>query len=129
RTAPSGERTERREPMSRLRRTIATRLVEAQQTAAMLTTFNEVDLGTVLELRKRHREDFEERHGVRLGLMSFFVKASVEALLRFPAVNAFIDGDEIVHHDYCDVGIAVSSPRGLVVPVIRSAQTLGFADI
>jgi len=122
-------RGERRQPMSRLRQTIAKRLVESQQTAALLTTFNEVDLHAVSRLRKDYRDEFEKRHGVRLGFMSFFVKASVEALQRFPAVNAYIDGSEIVHHDYCDIGIAVSSPRGLVVPIIRNANSKSFADI
>ena len=122
-------RGERREPMSRLRQTIAKRLVESQQTAALLTTFNEVDLHAVSRLRKDYRDEFEKRHGVRLGFMSFFVKASVEALQRFPAVNAYIDGSEIVHHDYCDIGIAVSSPRGLVVPIVRNANSKSFADI
>ncbi len=122
-------RGERRQPMSRLRQTIAKRLVESQQTAALLTTFNEVDLHAVSRLRKDYRDEFEKRHGVRLGFMSFFVKASVEALQRFPAVNAYIDGSEFVHHDYCDIGIAVSSPRGLVVPIIRNANSKSFADI
>ncbi|MDH3469552.1 MAG: 2-oxoglutarate dehydrogenase complex dihydrolipoyllysine-residue succinyltransferase [Gammaproteobacteria bacterium] len=122
-------RAERREPMSRLRQTIAKRLVESQQTAALLTTFNEVDLHAVSRLRKDYRDEFEKRHGVRLGFMSFFVKASVEALQRFPAVNAYIDGTDVVHHDYCDIGIAVSSPRGLVVPIVRDANSKSFADI
>jgi 2-oxoglutarate dehydrogenase E2 component (dihydrolipoamide succinyltransferase) len=115
--------------MSRLRQTIAKRLVESQQTAALLTTFNEVDLHAVSRLRKDYRDEFEKRHGVRLGFMSFFVKASVEALQRFPAVNAYIDGSDFVHHDYCDIGIAVSSPRGLVVPIVRNANSKSFADI
>ncbi len=126
---PVTERRQRRQPMSRLRRTIAQRLVEAQQTAALLTTFNEVDLHAVLALRKRYRDAFEERHGTRLGFMSFFVKASVEALRRFPVVNAKVEGDDIVYNDYYDIGIAVASPRGLVVPVVRDADTKGFADI
>ena len=125
----TGERTERREPMSRLRQTIARRLVESQQTAALLTTFNEVDMSAVMGLRKQYKEAFEKRHGVRLGFMSFFVKASVEALNQFPAVNAYIEGDEIVYHDYVDVGIAVSSPRGLVVPIVRDTQNKSFARI
>ncbi len=119
----------RREPMSRLRKTIAARLIEAQHNAAILTTFNEVDLYEVKSLRARYRDAFEKTHGVRLGFMSFFVKACVEALKRFPIINAAIDGSDIVYHDYCDVGIAVSSPRGLVVPVLRGAEHLGLADI
>ena len=125
----SGERTERREPMSRLRATIASRLVQAQQTAAMLTTFNDVNLQAVMDLRKKYKEMFEERHNARLGMMSFFVKACIEALKRFPAVNAYIDGKDIVYHDYHDIGIAAASPRGLVVPVIRDADLLSFAQI
>ncbi len=125
----SAQRSERRQPMSRLRRTIARRLVEAQQTAALLTTFNEVDLQAVMALRRQHRDEFEKRYGARLGFMSFFVKASVEALSRFPAVNAYIEGDDIVYHDYYDIGIAVSSPRGLVVPVLRDAHRKSFAEI
>ena len=119
----------RREPMSRLRKTIAARLIEAQHNAAILTTFNEVDLYEVKSLRARYRDAFEKAHGVRLGFMSFFVKACVEALKRFPIINAAIDGSDIMYHDYCDVGIAVSSPRGLVVPVLRGAEYLGLADI
>ena len=119
----------RREPMSRLRKTIAARLIEAQHNAAILTTFNEVDLYEVKSLRARYRDAFEKAHGVRLGFMSFFVKACVEALKRFPIINAAVDGSDIVYHDYCDVGIAVSSPRGLVVPVLRGAEHLGLADI
>ena len=127
--ARSGTRGERREPMSRLRSRIAERLLEAQRNAAILTTFNEVDMQPVMDLRRRYREDFERRHGVRLGFMSFFVKAAVQALGRFPPVNAFIDGEDIVHHDYCDIGVAVGSPRGLVVPVLRNAESLSFAAI
>ena len=127
--ARPGTRGERREPMSRLRSRIAERLLEAQRNAAILTTFNEVDMQPVLDLRHRYREDFERRHGVRLGFMSFFVKAAVQALGRFPPVNAFIEGEEIVHHDYCDIGVAVGSPRGLVVPVLRNAESLSFAAI
>ncbi len=119
----------RREPMSRLRKTIAARLIEAQHNAAILTTFNEVDLYEVKSLRARYRDAFEKAHGVRLGFMSFFVKACVEALKRFPIINAAVDGSEIVYHDYCDIGIAVSSPRGLVVPVLRGAEDLGLAGI
>ncbi len=124
-----GERSERREPMSRLRARIAERLVQAQQTAAILTTFNEVNMGPVMELRSRHKEQFEKKHGVRLGFMSFFAKASLQALKRFPAVNAYIEGSEIVYHDFYDIGIAVGSPRGLVVPIVRDADKLSFADI
>ena len=128
--APSpGSRGERREPMSRLRRRIAERLVEAQHTAAILTTFNEIDMQPVIALRARHKEGFERRHGVRLGFMSFFAKAAVQALQRFPAVNARIEGDAIVYHDYCDVGVAVGSPRGLVVPILRNVEAMSFAAI
>ena len=119
----------RREPMSRLRKTIASRLIDAQHNAAILTTFNEVDLYEVKSLRARYREAFEKAHGVRLGFMSFFVKACVEALKRFPIINAAVDGSDILYHDYYDIGIAVSSPRGLVVPVLRSADRLGLAEI
>jgi len=125
----SGERTERREPMTRLRSTIARRLKEAQDTQAMLTTFNDVNLQKVIDLRKSYKEMFEQKHDARLGFMSFFVKASIEALKRFPAVNASIDGGDIVYHDYYDVGIAASSPRGLVVPVLRDVDKLSFAQV
>ena len=128
-TPVPGSRDERREPLSRIRQTIARRLLEAQHKAAILSTFNEVNLTAVLELRKRYGEDFEKRHGARLGLMSFFVKACVEGLRQFPALNAYVEDNQIVYHDYCDVGIAVASPRGLVVPVIRNAETLSFAGI
>jgi 2-oxoglutarate dehydrogenase E2 component (dihydrolipoamide succinyltransferase) len=124
-----GERSERREPMSRLRARIAERLVQAQQTAAILTTFNEVNMQPVIELRSRHKEQFEKKHGVRLGFMSFFAKASIQALKRFPAVNAYIEGSEIVYHDFYDIGIAVGSPRGLVVPIVRDVDKLSFAEI
>ncbi|MCH8504704.1 MAG: 2-oxoglutarate dehydrogenase complex dihydrolipoyllysine-residue succinyltransferase [Ectothiorhodospiraceae bacterium] len=127
--ADLGDRPERRVPMTRLRQRIAERLVEAQQTAAMLTTFHEVNMQPVMELRKRYKEQFEKAHGARLGFMSFFVKASVEALKRFPAVNASIDGTDIIYHGYQDIGIAVSTERGLVVPVLRDAEHKGFADI
>lgn len=124
------ERVERRVPMTRLRASIARRLVEAQQTAAMLTTFNEVDMQAIMELRGRYKDEFAEAHGgTRLGIMSFFVRASIEALKRFPAVNASIDGNDIVYHGYQDIGVAVSSPRGLVVPVIRDADSLTLAEI
>ena len=119
----------RREPMSRLRKTIASRLMQAQHNAAILTTFNEVDLYEVKALRARYRETFEKAHGVRLGFMSFFVKAGVEALKRFPIINAAIEDTDILYHDYYDIGIAVSSPRGLVVPVLRDAERLGLAEI
>ena len=125
----TAERNERREPMTRLRATIARRLKEAQDTQAMLTTFNDVNLQRVKELRSEYKEAFEKKHGTRLGFMSFFVKASVEALKRFPAVNASIDGNDIVYHDYFDVGIAASSPRGLVVPVLRNVDQMSFAQI
>ena len=128
-TDSSGHRAERREPMSRLRQRVAERLLEAQRNAAILTTVNEVDMQPAMDLRRRYRDDFERRHGVRLGFMSFFVKAAVQALGRFPPVNAFIEGDEIVFHDYCDIGVAVGSPRGLVVPVLRNAESLSFAGI
>ena len=124
-----GSRGERREPMSRLRRRIAERLVEAQHTAAILATFNEIDMQPVIALRARHKEGFERRHGVRLGFMSFFAKAAVQALQRFPAVNARIEDGDIVYHDYCDVGVAVGSPRGLVVPILRNVEAMSFAAI
>ncbi len=128
-TPVRGERGERRESMSRLRMRIAERLVEAQHTAAILTTFNEVDMQPVMTLRKRYKEQFEKTHGVRLGFMSFFAKAAVQALERFPAVNAYIEGNETVYHDYQDIGVAVGSPRGLVVPVLRDVAQMTFADI
>jgi 2-oxoglutarate dehydrogenase E2 component (dihydrolipoamide succinyltransferase) len=122
-------RTEQRVPMTRLRARIAERMVEAQQTAAMLTTFNEVDLTKVISLRKRHKEAFEKEHGVRLGFMSFFAKAAVEGLKKFPVVNASVEGNDIVYHDYVDIGIAVSSERGLMVPVLRDVDHSSFAKI
>jgi 2-oxoglutarate dehydrogenase E2 component (dihydrolipoamide succinyltransferase) len=125
----SGERTERREKMTSLRRTIAKRLVSVKNETAMLTTFNEVDMKPVMELRGRYKEQFKEKFGVGLGFMSFFTKAVCVALKDFPAVNASLDKDEIIYHDYCDVSIAVSTPRGLVVPVIRNADQLSFAQI
>jgi 2-oxoglutarate dehydrogenase E2 component (dihydrolipoamide succinyltransferase) len=127
--AQDGERRERRVPMTRLRARIAERLLEAQSTAAMLTTFNEVDLKAVNELRARYKEKFEKEHGARLGFMSFFVKACVEALKRFPAVNASVDGNDIVYHEFYDIGVAVSTERGLVVPVLRDADQLTFGEI
>lgn len=126
---PSGPRTEQRVPMSRLRARIAERLVAVQQETAMLTTFNEVNMKPVMDLRARYKDSFEKAHGVRLGFMSFFVKAAVEALKRFPAVNASIDGADVVYHGYYDIGIAVSTPRGLVVPVLRDTDTLSMAEI
>jgi 2-oxoglutarate dehydrogenase E2 component (dihydrolipoamide succinyltransferase) len=128
-TTPAGERTEKRVPMTRLRKTIATRLLEAKQSTAMLTTFNEINMKPIMDLRKIHKEAFEKRHGARLGFMSFYVKAVVEALKRFPAVNASIDGDDIIYHNYFDVSIAVSTPRGLVTPVLRDCDKMSFAEI
>ena len=125
----SAGRNDRRVPMSRMRARIAERLKQAQNTAAMLTTFNEVNLKPMMDARAKYKESFEKTHGVKLGMMSFFTKAAVEALKRFPAVNASVDGDDIVYHDYFDIGIAVSSKRGLVVPVLRDADQLGYADI
>ncbi len=125
---PKG-RVEQRVAMTRLRQRIADRLVQAQQTAAILTTFNEVDMQPVMMLRNRYKDKFEKEHGARLGFMSFFVKASIEALKRFPAVNASLDGSDMIYHGYYDIGIAVSSPRGLVVPIMRDADQLSFAEI
>jgi 2-oxoglutarate dehydrogenase E2 component (dihydrolipoamide succinyltransferase) len=122
-------RTEQRVPMTRLRARIAERMVQAQHSAAMLTTFNEVDLTKVMSLRKRYKESFEKEHGVRLGFMSFFAKAAVEALKKFPVVNASVEGTDIIYHDYFDIGIAVSSERGLLVPVMRNVDQLSFAQI
>ncbi len=127
--ASTGTRAERREPMSRLRSTIARRLKEAQETQAMLTTFNDVDLKAVIDIRNQYKDQFEKTHGARLGFMSFFVKATIEALKRFPAVNASIDGSDMVYHDYYDIGIAASSPRGLVVPVLRNVDQMSFAEV
>jgi 2-oxoglutarate dehydrogenase E2 component (dihydrolipoamide succinyltransferase) len=127
--APRGAREERRVPMTRMRARIAERLVEAQATAAMLTSFNEVDLGAVMDIRKRYRDSFEKKHGVRIGFMSFFVKAAIEALRKFPVVNASIEGNDVVYHDYFDIGVAVSTDRGLMVPVLRDADLQSFADI
>jgi 2-oxoglutarate dehydrogenase E2 component (dihydrolipoamide succinyltransferase) len=125
--APAGARAEQRVPMTRLRARIAQRLLEAQSTQALLTTFNEVDLTAVSELRARYKERFEKDHGVKLGFMSFFVKASIEALKKFPVVNASVDGNDIIYHEYYDLGVAVSTDRGLVVPVVRDADTKSFA--
>jgi 2-oxoglutarate dehydrogenase E2 component (dihydrolipoamide succinyltransferase) len=124
-----GRRGERRVAMSRVRQRIAERLLESQQTAAILTTFNELNMQPVMDLRSRYKEGFEKKHGVRLGFMSFFAKAAVVGLQRFPEVNAYIEGSDIVYHDYYDIGIAVGSPRGLVVPVLRDVDRLSFADI
>lgn len=124
-----GARSEQRVPMTRLRARIAERLVQAQATAAMLTTFNEVDLTAVNEIRARYKDKFEKSHGVKLGFSSFFIKAAIEALRKFPAVNASIDGNDVVYHEYYDIGVAVSTERGLMVPVIRNAENLGFAQI
>jgi len=126
---PTGNRTEQRVPMSRLRARIAERLVQSQSTAAILTTFNEVNMAPVMELRNRYKEKFEKEHGVKLGFMSFFVKAAVHALKKYPVVNASIDGNDIVYHGYYDVGIAVGSDRGLVVPILRNADQMSIAQI
>ena len=128
-SAAADARQEKRVPMTRLRARIAERLLEAQQNAAILTTFNEVDLKAAMDLRARHKDAFEKAHDVRLGFMSFFVKASVEALKKFPVVNASIDGDDIVYHNYFDIGVAVSSPRGLVVPILRDTDQMSFAQV
>jgi 2-oxoglutarate dehydrogenase E2 component (dihydrolipoamide succinyltransferase) len=129
-TAAAGSgRSEERVRMTRLRKRIAERLKEAQNTAAMLTTFNEVDMTALLKLRADYRDTFEKKHGVRLGFMSFFAKASVIALSELPSVNAEIDGDDIVYKNYCDIGVAVSAPQGLVVPVLRNVEDMSFADI
>ena len=122
-------RPEQRVPMTRLRARIAERLLEAQHNAAILTTFNEVNMQPVMDLRTRHRDAFEKRYGVRLGFMSFFIKAAIEGLRRFPELNASIDGKEIVYHGFFDIGVAVSSPRGLVVPILRDADRMAMADI
>jgi 2-oxoglutarate dehydrogenase E2 component (dihydrolipoamide succinyltransferase) len=127
--AVSGDRSQKRVPMTRLRKTIANRLLEAKNSTAMLTTFNEVNMKPIMELRKQYAEVFEKRHGIRLGFMSFYVKAVTEALKRFPEVNACIDGDDIVYHNYFDVSIAVSTPRGLVTPVLRDSDKLNLAEI
>ena len=127
--AVHGARAEQRVPMTRLRLRIAERLLQAQQNAALLTTFNEIDLTAIGELRARHKDRFEKEHGVKLGFMSFFVKASIEALRKYPVMNAAVDGTDIIYHEYYDIGVAVSTDRGLVVPVLRNAETLGFAQI
>ena len=126
---PTGDRTEKRVPMTRLRKTIANRLLEAKNSTAMLTTFNEVNMKPIMDLRKQYQDSFEKRHGIRLGFMSFYVKAVTEALKRFPDVNASIDGDDICYHNYFDISIAVSTPRGLVTPVLKDTDGLGMAGI
>ena len=124
-----GERPEQRVPMSRLRARVAERLLQSQSTNAILTTFNEINMAPVMEMRKRFQEKFEKEHAVKLGFMSFFVKAAVHALKKFPVLNASVDGNDIVYHGYFDIGIAVGSPRGLVVPILRNADQMSFADI
>ena len=124
-----GDRPEQRVPMSRLRARVAERLLQSQSTNAILTTFNEINMAPVLDMRKRMQEKFEKEHGVKLGFMSFFVKAAVHALKKFPVLNASVDGTDIVYHGYFDIGIAVGSPRGLVVPILRNADQMSFADI
>lgn len=128
-SAQSGDRGSRREKMSNLRKTIAKRLVSVKNETAMLTTFNEVDMKPIMDLRKKYKDSFKDKHGVGLGFMSFFTKACTVALKEFPAVNAFIDGEEMVYNDFCDVSIAVSAPKGLVVPVIRNAEKMSFAEV
>lgn len=128
-SAPLGQRTETRRKMSRIRKVIAQRLVEAQQTTAMLTTFNEVDMSQVISLRETYKEIFAKKYGVKLGFMSFFVKASIEALQTFPDVNSYIDGDDIIRREYYDIGIAVGTDKGLFVPVVRNCDHLSFAEI
>src|SRR5207248_10443935 len=127
-TAPA-ERREERVKMTRIRQTIARRLKEAQNTAAMLTTFNDVDMSAVIDARTRYKDLFEKKHGIRLGFMGFFVKACALAAKDVPSVNASLEGDEIVYHDYLDVSVAVSAPKGLVVPVVRDADRMSFAEI
>ncbi|MEQ1808243.1 MAG: 2-oxo acid dehydrogenase subunit E2, partial [Burkholderiaceae bacterium] len=124
-----GDRPEQRVPMSRLRARVAERLLQSQATNAILTTFNEVNMAPVMEMRKRFQEKFEKEHGVKIGFMSFFVKAAVAALKKYPVLNASVDGTDIVYHGYFDIGIAVGSPRGLVVPILRNADQMSFADI
>jgi 2-oxoglutarate dehydrogenase E2 component (dihydrolipoamide succinyltransferase) len=127
--ASGPSRTEQRVPMTRLRARIAERLLQAQQQAAMLTTFNEVDMSAVMALRQRYQDQFTERHGIKLGFMSFFVKACIEALRQFPLLNASVDGNDIVYHEFFDIGVAVSTDRGLIVPVLRNAEMASFAEI
>ncbi len=126
---PMFSREDKPQKMSNLRKTISRRLVEAKNTTAMLTTFNEVDMGPIMDIRKQYKDKFKEAHGVNLGFMSFFTKACTIALQEWPAVNAYLDGDQIIYHEYCDVSIAVSAPKGLVVPVIRNAESLSMAEI
>lgn len=126
---PAGERPEQRVPMTRIRARIAERLKDAQNTAALLTTFNEVNMQPVMDLRKKHQEEFTKKHGVKLGFMSFFVKAATEALKKFPVINASVDGKDIIYHGYFDIGIAVSTERGLVVPILRDTDRMSLADI
>ena len=127
--ADLGDRAEQRVPMSRLRARVAERLLQSQASNAILTTFNEVNMAPVIEMRKRFQEKFEKEHGVKIGFMSFFVKAAVAALKKYPVINASVDGNDIVYHGYFDIGIAVGSPRGLVVPILRNADQMSFADI
>ena len=124
-----GERPEQRVPMSRLRARVAERLLQSQATNAILTTFNEVNMAPVMEMRKKFQEKFEKEHGVKLGFMSFFVKAAVHALKKYPVLNASVDGNDVVYHGYFDIGVAVGSPRGLVVPVLRNVDQMTFAEI
>ncbi|MFK8075008.1 MAG: dihydrolipoyllysine-residue succinyltransferase, partial [Granulosicoccus sp.] len=124
-----GERVEKRVPMTRLRARIAERLLSATQNTAMLTTFNEVDMSQFIALRSQYKDKFEKSHGVKLGFMSIFLKAATEALKRYPDINASIDGDDVVYHGYCDIGVAVSSDRGLVVPVLRNTEFMSLADV
>ena len=128
-TASLGDRPEQRVPMSRLRARVAERLLQSQSSNAILTTFNEINMAPVLEMRKKFQDKFEKEHGIKLGFMSFFVKAAVHALKKFPVLNASVDGNDIVYHGYFDIGIAVGSPRGLVVPILRNADQMSFADI
>ncbi|HET7831357.1 MAG TPA: 2-oxoglutarate dehydrogenase complex dihydrolipoyllysine-residue succinyltransferase [Gallionella sp.] len=128
-SVPAGNRPEQRAPMTRIRQRIAERLLQSQQNAAILTTFNEVNMQPVIELRSRYKDAFEQKHGVKLGFMSFFVKATVTALQKFPVVNASVDGNDIIYHGYFDIGVAIGSERGLVVPIIRDADRLSFAEI
>ncbi|MGF1911028.1 2-oxoglutarate dehydrogenase complex dihydrolipoyllysine-residue succinyltransferase [Vibrio kasasachensis] len=127
--APATARSQKRVPMTRLRKTVANRLLQAKNSTAMLTTFNEVNMKPIMDLRKQYKDQFEERHGIRLGFMSFYVKAVTEALKRYPEVNASLDGEDIVYHNYFDISMAVSTPRGLVTPVLKDCDTLGFADV
>ncbi|MDQ5947649.1 MAG: hypothetical protein QG651_143, partial [Pseudomonadota bacterium] len=127
--AGKGSRIEERVPMSRLRKRVAERLLESQQTNAILTTFNEVNMKPVMDLRAKYKDQFEKKHGVKLGFMSLFVKAALSALKQYPVLNASVDGDDIVYHGYFDIGIAVGSPRGLVVPILRNAENMSIADI